>query len=137
MTLYLGNFTVWALEFSVPKWLTYNHSMTFNADSIVNPISLVSFIESQRSDHVFNGLGIMSSFVSLFWTEEKLQIGVLLSFICILFYFIFWIFKCKEIYGFEQPDFKKRILQHWNSLEEVLYSNLSAIHRFHMMEVLL
>ncbi|KAL0011027.1 hypothetical protein SO802_006135 [Lithocarpus litseifolius] len=98
--------------------------MTFNADSIVNPISLVSFIESQGSDHVFNGLGIMSSFVSLFWTQEKLQIGVLLSFICILFYFILF---------FEFLNAKKYMALNNQTLRKGYYSIEIHLRNFYIL----
>ena len=95
--------------------------MTFIADSIVNPISLVSFIESQRSDHVFNGLGIMSSFVSLFWTEEKLQIGF--YYLSYVFYFILF---------FEFLNAKKYMALNNQTLRKGYYSIEIHLRKFYI-----
>ena len=53
--------------------------MTFMVDSSETQISFISFNESQRSDHVFYVPAIDIAIIcSYFWTEAKLQIGVLL-----------------------------------------------------------
>ena len=53
--------------------------MTFLVDSSLTPINLISFNENQRSDCVFYVPVIDIAIIcSYFWTEAKLQIGVLL-----------------------------------------------------------
>lgn len=70
---------------------TKNHSMTFKADSSVTSISLVSFNESQRSDHVVCGPVIDSVILRSFsGLRQKMQLGVLVLHLTVTIMQLLW-----------------------------------------------